>query len=217
MLTNEDTTLADANGEQSPAGFAELALSQIYVLPETIQSTDAVTFGADVRNDGSADTGAFQVRFALDATETHEIAFPSLRPGESHWEEWQHGALAPGEHTFEVLLDSLNQVVEGNKYDNSDSLSFHVVDLGVLQEQTLALSGVSREMQDEMIALNGEGGETQDEMIALDSDDSGKAKKRKKTTTVDFSDEPEVIERSTRSSLTRVLRVRSTLSCSQRI
>lgn len=188
MFTNQDATLADTNGDLSTAEFAELALAQIYVLPEAILTTDAVTLGADVRNDGTAETGAFQVRFALDSGDSHEIAYPNLGPGESHWEEWQHAPLTAGDHTFSVLLDVFNQVMEGSKYDNSDSLSFHVTEAEPLVLQPDVILAAARHL-DETPALGSD-----DEMLALSSDDESKSKKRKKVKEIDFSDEPEIIE-----------------------
>lgn len=117
MMTNEDMVVAETT--------AELAVVQIYVLPATIQATDTVTLGADVRNDGGAESGAFLVRFTLDS-ETRDVQFPSIAPGASHWEEWQHEPLHLGEHTLSVELDVQNEVREGNKYDNTASLRFYV-------------------------------------------------------------------------------------------
>jgi subtilase family serine protease len=119
MTTNEELALTDAT--------AELAIAQIYVLPETIQAEDAVTLGADVRNDGTAESGAFQVRFTLDNSETHDVEFSTIPPGASHWEEWMHEPLTPGEHLLAVQLDVQDQVREGNKYDNAASLAFQVM------------------------------------------------------------------------------------------
>lgn len=179
MLTNQDTMLADVNAEIAAAAApAELMVAQIYVLPETIQTTDAITFGADVRNGGEGEAGAFQARFTLSTGEANEIAYPPLRPGESHWEEWQHAPLSAGDYTFTVELDVYNQIQEGNQYDNAATLSFHIAAAELLDDSNIVLSAANELLEEEM--------------PALESDDSGR--KKKKVKTLDFSDEPEVIQ-----------------------
>lgn len=126
MFSSEDVTLADANVDASTMTLAELAVAQLYVLPQTLQAADAVTFGADVRNEGGAESGAFTVRFTLDSSETHDVEFPSIAPNASHWQEWQHEPMNAGEHLLSVQLDVQDQVRKGNKYDHSASLPFQV-------------------------------------------------------------------------------------------
>jgi outer membrane protein OmpA-like peptidoglycan-associated protein len=94
------------------------------------------------------------VRFALDGSDTNEIQFPSIAPGTSHWEEWQHAPLNAGEHTFSVLLDVFNQVSEGAKDDNTQALPFYVAEaeLPVLQSDVVLAAG--QQPDDEALALN---------------------------------------------------------------
>lgn len=173
MLSNGEIALADSNVDLSTASLAELMIAQLYVLPQTIQATDTVTLGVDVRNDGSAESGAFTVRFTLDNGETHEVEFPSIAPGGSHWEEWMHEPLNPGEHLLSVQLDVLDQVREGNKYDNTASLPFQITG-------ALALDSLTANDAAGMELDNDEASSSDDDDETLTSDDSGKKKKKGK-------------------------------------
>lgn len=125
MITNDEMLATQETSDALSSGVPELVISQLYILPQTVQVTDTVTLGADVRNDGSAESGVFTVRFTLDS-ETREVQFPSIAPGASHWEEWEHAPLNPGEHMLSVELDAQNQAPEANKYGNTASLRFQV-------------------------------------------------------------------------------------------
>ena len=125
MLSNEDGVTVDANTD-SLAAFAELSIGQLYILPEAVQDTMPIMFGAYALNQGGADSGPFAARFTLDDGETRDVQFPSIAAGASRWEEWMHDPLRAGVHTIAVQLDPDNQVQEGNKFDNMATLPFHV-------------------------------------------------------------------------------------------
>ena len=57
MLSSEET-LTETGADSLQIENAELVVSQLYVLPDTVQSTDPVTLGVDVRNEGTAGRGA---------------------------------------------------------------------------------------------------------------------------------------------------------------
>lgn len=107
--------------------LAELVISAQYTLPDKLESAYSITFGAEARNNGAGESGPFKVRFTVDG-DIHEFSWPSLAPGQSHWEEWEHPPLPAGSHTFYVNLDYDNVVQESNKNDNQGALNFEVSD-----------------------------------------------------------------------------------------
>ncbi len=111
-------------------GNAELVLVDVGVAPYPPKSGEQIVITAQARNDGAAETGAFQARYVLqnDSGSWYaDLYWPSLTPGESHYEQWQVPApLEPGDYTYSVALDIYNQVVEGNKNDNGGQNYFQV-------------------------------------------------------------------------------------------
>jgi hypothetical protein len=107
-------------------GTAELAINQVYMLPENVRSSMNVTLGAEIRNDGTVESGQFDVHFKLDDRIVYYHIWDSIGPGQSHWEEMEHPPISAGHHTLAVEVDANNQIRENNKQDNFGSIGFQV-------------------------------------------------------------------------------------------
>lgn len=123
---DDEMNNGDAYGENGNGATPEIAITQIYAQPVVAQSTEPVTLGVEAQNRGEAESSQFKARYSLSNGDTQEFTFPGLRPGQTHYEDWNHAPLQAGNYTFSALLDADNEVQESSKDDNSASMSFMV-------------------------------------------------------------------------------------------
>jgi CARDB len=107
-------------------GTPELVVDMVYVLPEKPGTAHPVTLGAQVRNNGTLESGPFKVGFVLDGTAVYLKTWDSLGPGQSHWDEQEMQPLSAGQHMLVAVADGDNEIHETNKDDNLNYLQFHV-------------------------------------------------------------------------------------------
>ncbi len=108
------------------AAPAELVIGVISVTPANIRSADPFTVGVLVRNDGKRDSGEFRVRLTMDGHDPHDETIESIAAGRYRTLEIPHKPMAGGQHTIMIQLDPDQTVVEANRQDNTDSLTFQV-------------------------------------------------------------------------------------------
>jgi hypothetical protein len=128
-MSNQGTDSVDVMSADSSVQTVELAMDLVYVLPEGARSQDSLQIGAQVRNDGAADSGPFTVRFWLDGTVINDLPFESIAPGQKKWQELEHPALPAGTHKVAAMADFANEIHENNKVDNLGTLDFQVVQM----------------------------------------------------------------------------------------
>lgn len=136
---SDEMDYGESYGENGNGGSPEIAITQIYVQPVVAQSTEPVILGVEAQNTGSAETGPFRARYSIDNGESQEFSFPSLNPGQTHYEDWEHAPLQAGSYTFSALLDADSQVQETNRDDNRASMSF------LVEEAAIPLDGNGHE------------------------------------------------------------------------
>ncbi len=123
---------------------AELAVNLVYVLPDKPQSAYEVTLGAEVRNDGTVESGKFAVRFYLDNQLVNYHIWDSIAPGQKQWSEREVPPLPAGQHTLRVQVDEDNEIRELNKQDNVGWLNFVV-------EQTPGVIDVKKDEGEDIV------------------------------------------------------------------
>lgn len=124
MDDDPNATGTDGGTASAPA---EIAAGQAWASAAIIHQNESFTLLAQCCNIGGSPTGEFKVKFDLDG-EAEEISIPSLNPGECHTDQWEHGAVGPGDHVFQAIYDSEGQVQETSKDNNNGYYGFQVLD-----------------------------------------------------------------------------------------
>jgi hypothetical protein len=109
-----------------PHPHAELSITVISLSADKLRNTDAFIVGALVHNDGKLQSGQFNVRFRMDGEDPFDYVVDNIAPKERKTAELRHDPITAGQHTVSVQVDPENRVEEGNKDDNSMSLTFPV-------------------------------------------------------------------------------------------
>jgi hypothetical protein len=134
-------TLGETPEEETPPpeeeGEIDIVATGIDALTHPI-CAGAVTFRAFLHNNGSKESGPFDIRWIVDNSESFDGGHPSEPPGADGSHDIPFTDLAAGEHTLEFIADFDNQIFETDEDNNSVTPTFTAEDCSDTEPPTVS-------------------------------------------------------------------------------
>jgi hypothetical protein len=126
--TPEPTQQPTTPDEDTSASEIDLAVTDIDPLGQPICAGSDVTFRASIRNNGSRESGFFNIRWIADTTQTFDGGHHSEPAGATGTHDHIWKDLASGEHTLAFIADFDDRIPESDEDNNVDTLTFTAED-----------------------------------------------------------------------------------------
>ena len=136
-------------GSPGSGGGIDLEVTKIDPLGQRICAGSKVTFRASIRNNGSTESGFFNIRWIADNTKRFDGGHYSIPASatDTHDHIWKN--VPAGKHTLEFIADFDKQKSETNENNNQSTLPFTALDCSTGQQfefpwddsKTLAYTG----------------------------------------------------------------------------